>query len=73
MFGPHLESLHASRLDQLLWQGDVTGAERLLERVNAGQAHLAKARIALQKKENGVTRSAGQCAQKPEIRSRFGL
>jgi len=55
MFGPHLESLHASRLDQLLWQGDVTGAERLLERVNAGQAHLAKARIALQKKENGVT------------------
>ena len=55
MFGPHLESLHDSRLDQLLWQGDVTGAERLLERVNAGQAHLAKARIALQKKENGVT------------------
>ena len=56
MFGPHLESLHAARLDLLLWQGDLASAERLLGRVNAGQAHLANARIALQKKENGVTR-----------------
>jgi len=56
MFGPHLESLHAARLDLLLWQGDLASAERLLGRVNTGQAHLANARIALQKKENGVTR-----------------
>ena len=56
MFGPHLEALHAERLDLLLWQGELTSAERLLGRVNSGQAHLARARIALQKKENGVTR-----------------
>ena len=55
MFGPHLEALHAARLDLLLWQGELTSAERLLGRVNSGQAHLARARIALQKKENGVT------------------
>ena len=56
MFGPHLKAQHAARLDRLLWQGDLASAERLLGRVTAGQAHLARARIALQKKENGVTR-----------------
>ena len=55
-FGPHLETLHAARLDLLLWQGDLASAERMLGRVSAGQANLARARIALQKKENGVTR-----------------
>ena len=55
-FGTHLKTQHAARLDLLLWQGDLTSAERLLERVTAGQAHLARARIALQKKENGVMR-----------------
>jgi len=56
MFGPHLKAQHAARLDLLLWQGDLASAERLLGRVTAGQAHLARARIALQRKENGVTR-----------------
>ena len=51
-----MQTLHAARLDLLLWQGDLASAERLLGRVSAGQAHLARARIALQKKENGVTR-----------------
>ncbi|WP_347827535.1 lytic transglycosylase domain-containing protein [uncultured Planktomarina sp.] len=55
-FGADLTSMHVARLDMLLWQGATSSAERMLPRVNSAQANLAKARLALQNNENGVTR-----------------
>ena len=50
LLAPH----HAARQDALLWRNRATEAERLMPLVDAGQARLAKARIALIRKDNGV-------------------
>ena len=45
---------HSARLDQLLWSGKRDAARAMLPLVNAGERALAKARIALQERANGV-------------------
>jgi soluble lytic murein transglycosylase len=46
-----------SRLDNLLWRGEVTGARRELSRVDAASAEIANARITLY--SQGMPRAAG--------------
>ena len=53
-FEPALASHHEARLDMLLWQGDRAAATRHLNRVNSGAQAVARARIALQERANGV-------------------
>ncbi|MCC1482433.1 lytic transglycosylase domain-containing protein [Roseibaca sp. Y0-43] len=53
-FGPSLQDLHAARVDALLWEGERSAAERNLTRLDASQAALARARIALQARQSGV-------------------
>ncbi|HBD89676.1 MAG TPA: lytic transglycosylase, partial [Gemmobacter sp.] len=53
---PGLTDLHADRLSRLLWQGRTREAERMLPRVSADWAALARARIALLDRAEGVTR-----------------
>ncbi|MEZ5750904.1 MAG: lytic transglycosylase domain-containing protein [Paracoccaceae bacterium] len=53
-FGPTLAPLHARRLDALLWRGAREQADRILPRVPAAQAALARARLALQRRQDGV-------------------
>lgn len=52
--GEALSPLHLERLDMLLWRGATEGAARMIPRVPAGHAALARARIALQAREDGV-------------------
>lgn len=54
IYGPLLQDAHAARLDALLWQGRFAEAERMLPRVDAGRAALARARMALRKDADGV-------------------
>lgn len=42
---------HTRRLDRLLWQGQITAAQRLLDRVDADTRALAEARIALRRRQ----------------------
>ncbi|WP_417599264.1 transglycosylase SLT domain-containing protein [Pararhodobacter oceanensis] len=49
-----LAPLHAERLDDLLWRGETEQAERMLPRVDNAQRLLARARIALQTRRDGV-------------------
>lgn len=53
---PGLTDLHADRLSRLLWQGRTREAERMLPRVSGDWAALARARIALLDRAEGVTR-----------------
>lgn len=53
-FGDALAELHIARLDEMLWRGATQNATRMLERVPAAQAALARARLALQAREAGV-------------------
>ena len=53
-FADQLRPLHARRLDDLLWRGQRAQAERMIPRVDAGQAALARARLALQARADGV-------------------
>lgn len=53
-FGDGLRALDAARVDMLLWAGDRQGAQRHLDRLDAGQQRLARARIALQDRAQGV-------------------
>ncbi|MEO1312849.1 MAG: lytic transglycosylase domain-containing protein [Pseudomonadota bacterium] len=53
-FGPELAAHHEARLDMLLWEGKTEAAEELLPQIGAAPAALARARIALQEKRNGV-------------------
>ncbi len=53
-FGKLLKPHHAARLDRMLWDGHLVSAGRMLPLVSADQRKLAEARIALQKRENGV-------------------
>jgi soluble lytic murein transglycosylase len=53
-FSQILRDLHAERVDSLLWQGARSAAERNLPRLDADQAALARARIALQARQPGV-------------------
>ncbi len=46
--GAAVDDLHWARLDRLLWDGAPVQAKRMLARVGAGQAALARARLALQ-------------------------
>ena len=48
--GPH----HAARVDMLLWQGARSAAQRHLERLPVAERAVARARIALQERANGV-------------------
>lgn len=47
-YGAQLGPLEAERLDNLLWEGERAAAERAIARAPAGQAALARARLALQ-------------------------
>lgn len=49
-----LAPLHAERLDALLWRGQRAQAERMIPRVDAGHQRLARARLALQARADGV-------------------
>lgn len=53
-FEAALASHHETRLDMLLWRGERTAAERHLNRVNDGARAVARARIGLQERANGV-------------------
>ncbi|MCC5987986.1 MAG: lytic transglycosylase domain-containing protein, partial [Pararhodobacter sp.] len=53
--GNALADLHAGRLDEMLWRGALADATRMLDRVSPGQAALGRARLALQRRESGVT------------------
>ncbi|WP_127107276.1 lytic transglycosylase domain-containing protein [Pararhodobacter zhoushanensis] len=52
--GDFLRPLNAARLDALLWDGERAAAERMMPRVTAGQVALARARLALQARADGV-------------------
>ena len=52
--GAALRELHARRLDEMLWRGAAQNATRMLPRVSEGQAALARARLALQARADGV-------------------
>jgi soluble lytic murein transglycosylase len=49
-----LAAHHTARLDMLLWAGRAAEAERMLPRVDAGWQRLARARLGLQARANGV-------------------
>ncbi|MCK8463946.1 lytic transglycosylase domain-containing protein [Aliiroseovarius sp. S1339] len=53
-FGDTLKPYHWERLDTLLWRGDTAEATRMLPLVGKDQQALAKARLALRKKKDGV-------------------
>ena len=53
-YAPILKPLHAVRLDAMLWAGALDNAQRMLPLVGAADAAVAKARIALHKKADGV-------------------
>ncbi|WP_298904717.1 lytic transglycosylase domain-containing protein [uncultured Aliiroseovarius sp.] len=53
-YGDTLKSHHWDRTDMLLWRGATTEAGRMLPLLSSGRQALAKARIALRKKQNGV-------------------
>lgn len=53
-FSKLLKPHHEARLDRMLWDGHLVSAGRMLPLVDAEQRKLAEARIALQKRENGV-------------------
>lgn len=53
-FGEALRPLAAERLENLLWRGETEAATRMLPRVGAGPAALARARLALQARADGV-------------------
>ncbi|MEM8788381.1 MAG: lytic transglycosylase domain-containing protein [Pseudomonadota bacterium] len=53
-FGGELAGAHVARLDNLLWNGEREAAAEMLPLVGAGDAALARARIALQARQSGV-------------------
>ncbi|MBN8294764.1 lytic transglycosylase domain-containing protein [Rhodobacter sp. NTK016B] len=53
-YGTVLTPLNADRLDAMLWDDETEATTRMLPRVTAGEAALARARIALQAREDGV-------------------
>ena len=53
-YGTALAPLHEQRINNLLWNGDATQAEAMLQLIPAAQVPLAKARIGLRKNANGV-------------------
>lgn len=53
-YGDTLKPHHWDRADMLLWRGASTEAGRMMPLLSSGQQALAKARIALRKKQNGV-------------------
>lgn len=52
--GPALAPLHRARLDALLWRGAREQAERMIPLVDEGPGRLARARLALQGRADGV-------------------
>lgn len=54
-FGPQLADLHEDRLEEMLWQGAADDARRLLPRVGVDRQRLARARLALQARDDGVS------------------
>lgn len=53
-FGPLLAHHHDGRMAALLWQGEIDDCKRMLPLVSANTAAVARARIALQTKADGV-------------------
>lgn len=53
-FAAVLSDHHAARMDMLLWSGRTDEAERLLPRLSDARQRLARARIALQERRDGV-------------------
>jgi soluble lytic murein transglycosylase len=70
-FGPALGDLHEVRLDAMLWDGSEADVRRLLGQVGPGHAALARARLALQARAEGVT--ALIAAVPPELADDPGL
>jgi soluble lytic murein transglycosylase len=70
-FGPALGDLHEVRLDAMLWEGSEPDVRRLLGQVGPGHAALARARLALQARADGV--SALIAAVPPELADDPGL
>ncbi|SFA86119.1 soluble lytic murein transglycosylase [Poseidonocella pacifica] len=54
LYGDILADHHTARLDTMLWRGEAANAERMLPLVDAGWRSLAKARIALRARQDGV-------------------
>lgn len=52
--GASLRPLNAARLDALLWRNARTAVERMIPRATQGEAALARARLALQARAEGV-------------------
>lgn len=52
--GPDLKGRHWARLDAMLWEGEVDQARQMLPLVDDGHAALARARIALHSRADGV-------------------
>lgn len=52
--GEAVEDLHIERLENLLWAGATSSAERMLDRVPRDHAALGRARLALQARAQGV-------------------
>lgn len=53
-FDTALAPYHAARVDMLLWRGERNSALRHLDRINEDLRRVARARIALQERANGV-------------------
>ncbi|WP_299664258.1 transglycosylase SLT domain-containing protein [uncultured Ruegeria sp.] len=66
-FGNLLKPHHAARLDRMLWDGHLVSAGRMLPLVDTDFRKLAEARIALQKREDGVD---GKVAAVPESQAK---
>ncbi|WP_299985252.1 transglycosylase SLT domain-containing protein [uncultured Ruegeria sp.] len=66
-FGILLKPHHAARLDRMLWDGHLVSAGRMLPLIDTDYRKLAEARIALQKREDGVD---GKVAAVPESRAK---
>ncbi len=53
-YGAVLQEYHWQRLDMLLWRGELAAARRMVPLVDAAHQKLARARILLRGRENGV-------------------
>lgn len=70
-FAAQLKDLHEDRLDMLLWAGHQKQALRILPDVDAGFAHYARARLAVQTDADGMAQLIGLVPR--ALRNRPGL
>ena len=53
-YGDLLKTHHGARLDAMLWEGAIENARRMFDLVSGAEVAIAKARIALRARANGV-------------------